>query len=148
MAWWIRLIVTLVLAPLLWRLVTAYVASVQGSDPMDLVKSSGPILLGIYIGYTLPAAAMVAAVLTPVGYGLRRIGADLLIVGVAPLLACLTLIVLALVVKDPRIEAATGLLGLAFAYGLVWGLTIREPRAHRRRKTDAPADPALFEATL
>ena len=78
----------------------------------------------IYVAYTLPALAIVVVLLIPVDLILRRIGLDILIVGIAPLLACLVPVVLA---GFGIGQDSVGVLGLAFAYGLVWGLTIREP---------------------
>lgn len=124
MRWWLRLIITLVLAPILWRIVEAYLQADAGGDPVDLLRGSAAMLGRIYVAYTLPALAIVVVLLIPVDLILRRIGLDILIVGIAPLLACLVPVVLA---GFGIGQDSVGVLGLAFAYGLVWGLTIREP---------------------
>lgn len=143
MRWWLRLVLTLVLAPVVWRLAALYLETAQGGDAMDLSVQSGDILLRVYLTYTLPAAALIVLLLTPAEFVLRRLGADLLIVGVAPALAWLVPIVLSHFIRDPRLDAEA-VKGLAFIYGLVWGLTIREPRTRRRDDDD---DAALFGAT-
>ena len=125
--WWVRVIVTLVLAPIVWRLAAVYLEAAQGGSPEDLLAASAAILPKLYLAYTLPALALIVAALIPAGLLLAPIGADLLIVGVAPLLAVLAPGVLSHVLHDPRLDAA-GIECLALAYGLVFGLTVREPR--------------------
>ncbi len=126
MRWWIRLIITLVLAPILWRLVEGYLQANAGGDLSDLLRGSVTMLGKIYIAYTLPALAVIVVLLIPADLVLRRLGLAILIVGLAPLLACLVPIVLA---RFGIGREGVGLVGLAFVYGLVWGLTIREPAA-------------------
>ncbi len=145
MKWWVRLIVTLVLAPLLWRVVGVYVETQQGGVLPDLAAQSGVVLGKIYLAYTLPAAALVAALLLPADLLLRRLGLDLLIVGVAPLLACAAPLVVERLVGGASAAQGTGLLGLAFAYGATWALTIREPARGkgvvRPRPSNEPGSP-------
>jgi hypothetical protein len=128
MRWWLRIILTLVLAPILWRLVAGYIAVNAGGSAMDIARGSAVVLGEIYVAYTLPALAIIILLLVPADIVLRRIGVAILIVGVAPLLACLVPLVLA---RYGIGQDNGGMLGLAFAYGLVWGLTIREPRQTR-----------------
>ena len=91
MRWWIRLIITLVLAPILWRLVEGYLQANAGGDLSDLLRGSVTMLGKIYIAYTLPALAVIVVLLIPADLVLRRLGLGILIVGLAPLLACLTI---------------------------------------------------------
>ena len=129
MRWWLRLIVTLVLAPILWRIVAGYIEANGGGNPSNIVSASTLILGKIYIAYTLPALAVIVVLLIPADFILHRLDLDILIVGVAPLLACAVPLVLA---RFGIGQGNAGLLGLAFAYGLTWGLTVREPRAPSR----------------
>ncbi len=144
MAWWVRLIVTLVLAPLLWRTVGLYIDSQQGDAVADLLRQSVPLLGKVYLAYTLPVAAVLLAIILPVDLLLRKLGLDLLVVGVAPLVACAVPLVVDRVLHGPAGTGVTGLVGLAFAYGLVWGLTIREPATSKgveiHAKDDAVAE--------
>jgi len=130
--WWLRIVVTLCLAPLLWQLTRLYIASAQGGLP-----ALPEVLLGtlrIYLLYTLPALAMIAVLLLPADRLLAHLGANLLIVIVAPVLAGLVPVLLSTVIDSPRLHVA-GLEALALIYGLVFGLTVRE----RRRGIDAAA---------
>ena len=127
MAWWTRLILTLVLAPILWRLVDLYIETQQGGVLADLLVQSGPVLGKVYLAYTLPAAALLLVLLLPADLLLRRLGLDLLIVAVGPLLACAAPIVVERLIGRGSPAQGAGLLGLAFAYGATWALTIREP---------------------
>ncbi len=140
MAWWVRLILTLVLAPLLWRVVGVYVESQQGGVATDLLARSVPLLGKLYLVDTLPAATLLLAILLPLDLLLRRLGLDLLVIAVAPLAACAVALVLATVLPDVAGFEGSGLLGLAFAYGLTWALTIREPATAKGVETHAKAD--------
>ena len=129
---WQRLVLTLVLAPLLWRLVAIYLAN-QGGEPAADLWQATPALLGkVYLVETIPAFLLLL-VLVAMEWGLVRLGLDLLIFVVAPLVAAAIAFGVTSLVHDPRIPE--GLLGLFVAYGLVWGLSIREPR---------PAQPHLL----
>ncbi len=122
---WHRILITLVLAPLLWQLGAIYLgANTSGAE--GALAASMTNLPIAYLVYTLPALAIVALLLIPADRLLALIGADLLIVAVAPLLALAVPVVLRLFVDSPRLDAA-GLDGLAVLYGLVFGLTVREP---------------------
>ena len=137
MAWWVRLIVTLVLAPLLWRIAGVYVESQQGGVPADLLVQSVPLLGKLYLTYTLPATAVLLAILLPLGRMFRKLGLDLLMVAVAPLVACAAPLLLGKVLPEVAGTGVSGLLGLAFAYGLTWALTIREPATSKGVETHA-----------
>lgn len=123
---WLRIVVTLVLAPLLWQAAAVYLGANQGGDAADLAMKALHLLPSLYLTYTLPALALVVVLLVPLDRLLALVGADLLIVAVAPLVAALVPTLLALVVHNPRLDAA-GIGWLAFVYGLVFGLTVREP---------------------
>ena len=140
MAWWVRLILTLALAPLLWRVVGVYVESQQGGVATDLLARSVPLLGKLYLTYTVPAAAVLLAILLPLDLLLRRLGLDLLVIGVAPLVACAVPLLLAKALPDAARNGVSGLLGLAFAYGITWALTIREPATAKGVETHAKAE--------
>ena len=123
MRWWWRTVVTLALAPIVWQLASIYLGSTTGRGIDQLATSSLASLPMIYLNYTLPAVALVMVVLLPADRLLSLIGADLMIVVVAPILACGVLVALSRFVTGPRLDA---LYSLAFAYGLVFGLTVRE----------------------
>ena len=133
---WLRVVVTLVLAPLIWQAVEIYLGANQGGDPSDLAASSLRMLGTTYLIYSLPALAIIVVLLVPIDRLLALIGADLLVVAVAPLVAGLVPLVLAHV--DPRLDAA-GIGALAVLYGLVFGLTVREPRRAPAPLKDRPA---------
>ena len=124
---WLRVLVTLVLAPLLWQAAAVYLGANQGGDPAVMATKSLHLLPSLYLTYTLPALAVVALVLVPVDRLLALIGADLLVVAVAPVVAALVPALLSHIVHNSRLDAA-GIGTLALMYGLVFGLTVREPR--------------------
>ena len=134
---WLRVLVALVLAPLLWQVGAIYLGANQGGDPADLATKALHLLPEIYLTYTLPALAILALLLVPLDRLLALIGGDLLIVAVAPLVAALVPALLSRVVHNPRLDAA-GIGWLAVVYGLVFGLTVREPRRAASLK-DQPA---------
>ena len=86
MRWWLRILVTLVLAPILWQLATSYLGSTQGGSPDALAQAALASLPKIYLIYTLPALAVVVLCLVADRI-LARLGLDLLIVAVAPAVA-------------------------------------------------------------
>ncbi len=135
---WLRVVVTLVLAPLIWQAAAIYLGANQGGDPGDLATKSLLLLPSLYLTYTLPALAIVALLLVPLDRLLALVGADLLVVGAAPIVAMLVPTLLGFVIHDPRLHAA-GIATLAFVYGLVFGLTVREPRATPTPFKDRPA---------
>ena len=144
MAWWARLILTLVLAPLLWRLVGFYVETQEGAAWGDVLAESGAVLGKVYLACTLPAATLLLVVLAPADLMLRRLGLDLLIVVIAPALACAVPILLERLIGAASPAQGSGYLGLAFAYGATWALTVREPSRAKgvvRRRPSAPRTP-------
>ena len=130
MRWWHRLLVTLILAPLLWRLGVCYIASQQGSTWPDLAQQSLGVLLVAFLTFTLPALAL-CFVLLASDRLLHALGLDLMTVLVSPLIAFGIAWAVLHFVREPHVQAAEGALSLAVFYGLVWGLTIREPRRVR-----------------
>ena len=123
MRWWLRILVSLILAPILWQLAGIYLGTTQGGTPDAMVAAAYRTLPKLYLVYTLPAVALLLLLLLADRL-LALAGLDLLIVAVAPLLAVLVLLVASRFIADPRLDA---LYYLAFAYGLVFGLTVREP---------------------
>ncbi len=136
MRWWWRLLVTLILAPLLWRLGVAYIASQQGSTWDDLARQSVAILITVYLTFTLPALILCGLVLSLSDAILHRLGLDLMSVLVSPLLGWLVAAAVLAYVREPHVQAAQGAIPLAIFYGLVWGLTVRERRPARQRAAD------------
>ncbi len=134
MRWWQRLLVTLILAPLLWRLGVCYIASQQGSTWAELAQQSVGVLLSIFILFTVPALLLCGLLLLS-DQALHRLGLDLMTVLVSPLIAFGIAEAVLHLVTDPRVQAAQGAVSLAVFYGLIWGLTIRE----RRRRLDGPS---------
>lgn len=129
MRWWHRLLVTLILAPLLWRLGVCYIASQQGSSWADLAQQSVGVLGEVYLVFTLPALVLCLVLLACDGL-LHALRLDLMTVLVSPLVAFGIAEAVITLVPEAHVEAAAaqGALSLAVFYGLVWGLTIREPR--------------------
>ena len=131
MRWWLRVVLTLVLAPLLWRLGSAYLENQLGASWSDIAQQSIPVLGKVYMAFTLPAFVLCGGLLALVDIILHRLGLDLLTVIVSPLLAFAVTLGIIDVVQEPHVQAAHGAIVLAVVYGLVWGLTIREPRVRR-----------------
>ena len=139
MRWWVRLLVMLVVAPLLWRAGVAYLASVQGASWADLAAESWRVLAGAYLTFTLPALVL-GALLAGMDLLLHALGLDLLTVAVSPLVAGALAAAAMRLLADPRLpmEGATA---LAVTYGRGWGLTSREPKQRRpARRAGAAAD--------
>ena len=127
---WHRLLLTLILAPILWRLLAIYLAN-QGGEPASDLWLASPALLGkVDLVTTIPALVLLS-ILMAVEWVLKAIGLDLLIAAIAPILAAAFAIGVTSLVHDPRIPE--GLLGLFVVHGLVWGLSIREPLGSRHR---------------
>ncbi len=141
MRWWVRLVVTLILAPLLWRLGVAYLASEQGATWSELAQKSGGVLVSVYLIFTIPGLILCGMVLTVSDWVLHKLGLDLLTVLASPLLAWVIAAAVLRFVPDSRVQAAQGAVVLSVIYGLVWGLTIREPRG-RRSTPAAETDPS------
>ena len=96
-------------------------------------------LLPIYFGATLPVLALIVLILLPAEYSLKRLGLDLLTVFAMPVVAYFVTAAVASFVPDPPAETLSNSLWLVALYGLVFGLTIREPRRLARRPTRATA---------
>ena len=141
MRWWQRLLVTLILAPLLWRLGNCYIASQQGSTWHDLGLQSVDVLLAVFITFTVPAL-LLCAILIASDWLLHKLGLDLMTVLVSPLIAFGIAEAVLHLVTDPRVRALGDAVSLAVFYGLVWGLTIRERRHARPRD-----EPSYVETT-
>lgn len=148
MRWWLRLIVTLVLTPLLWQLTRNYLAWHEGMGWGDLLQQTPTVLAGIYMVLTLPALVLCGIVLTASDALLRRLGVDLLTVIVSPLLAwgiaAASAWAFGRFAPGPYAPVAAGAVPMLAVYGLVWGLTIREPRERRTvdpRTSTPEADP-------
>ena len=143
MRWWLRLVVTLILSPLLWRLAVAYLSAQQGAAWDDLARQSPAMLASLYITFTVPALVLCGVILTASDFVLRRLGLALLTVLVSPLLTCGVAVLIVDLVREPHVQAAKGAMSLFITYGLVWGLTIREPpisHPSRRETTAAEID--------
>lgn len=146
MRWWMRLVITLVLAPLLWWLGVAYLLTQQGAAWSDVFAQIVPVLESVYIVFTLPALVVCGVALTASDMILSRLGIALLTVVVSPLLAGFIAAAVRHLVYEPHVQSATGAVPLAIIYGLIWGLTIREPRNRRpvpRRTADGKALPTV-----
>lgn len=124
MRWLFRPVTTLLLGPIVFELVRLYLqATTQGTaDMQTAVRQVGQI----YAAFTFPALILILAILLPVDLVLRRTGFGLATVLVSPILAIAAVSLLRDVVNEPHIQAWSSL-SLAAAYGLVWGLTIRDP---------------------
>ena len=146
MTWWWRLILTLVLGPILWWGLAGYVAIQQGMSfaqwLADVPKPSA------YLVLTLPAAILCLVLI-----GLERLlklsSLDIFTVILAPLVGYA--LCRGVVQAVPMFHNAAGLTPVFAAYGLVWGLTIREPRRRGtgdRRGTEDRSDGAFVDALL
>ena len=142
MRWWLRVVLTLVLAPLIWRLCTGYIDSQTGTSWTDIAQQSLPLLGKVYATFTLPALVLCGGVLALVDIILQRLGLDLMTVVISPLLAFAVALGIVHFVQEPHVQAAEGATVLALVYGLVWGLTIREPRDRRRGTSDTHLEAA------
>ena len=138
MRWWLRVLLTLVLAPPLWRLGSAYLASQLGTSWSDLAQQSVPLLGKVYMTFTLPALVLCGGILALADIILHRLGLDLLTVIISPLLAFAVVLGIVGLVKEPHVQSANGAIVLAIVYGLVWGLTIREPRPPGAQRAESP----------
>ena len=133
MRWWLRIVVTLSLAPLLWRLVTAYIANQQGTSWSDLAHQSASLLGSLYLTFTAPALVL-CGILAICDFVLKTLGLDLITVFLSPPIAGVVAAGVVHFVREPHVQAAEGAVVLAVVYGLVWGLTIREPLARKNNR--------------
>ena len=144
MRWWLRLMSTLVLGPPLWWIVTGYVATQQGTTFPLWLQASLKVLPSVYLAYTLPAL-LVCLVLVGVDRLLTLLSLDLFTVVVSPLVAYALAWGAVRFIPEPHVRSAGSALPLFACYGLIWGLTIREPR---RRHADDRSDGAFVKALL
>lgn len=123
---WLRFILALALGPLLWWVGKGYVATQQGATLVQWWGDSAKVLPEIYLFYTLPALLLCAIL-----FGIERIltflSLDLFTVLVSPLLGYGLAWLAVHFIPEPHVRAAGAALPLFACYGLVWGLTIREP---------------------
>ncbi len=126
MRWLFRPVTTLLLGPILYLLADLYLHAATGAETAGW-KPAAEHLQRIYMTFTLPALALVLLVLLPVDLVLRRTGFGLVTLVVSPVLAVAAVSLLRDIVTEPHVQAWSSL-WLAAAYGLVWGLTIRDPR--------------------
>ena len=144
MRWWLRFVLTLVFGPPLWWIVTGYAATQQGATFEQWYQDMFKVLPEVYLLYTLPAL-LLCAILLGLDRLLKLASLDLFTVLVSPVLAFGLAWAAVTFVPEPHVKAAGAALPLFAFYGLVWGLTIREPR--RRRDGDR-SDGAFVEALL
>ncbi len=144
MRWWLRLVLTLVFGPPVWWILTGYVATQEGSTLGQWWQNAPKVLAEIYVLYTLPAL-LLCAILLGIDRLLKFGSLDLFTVLVSPLAAFGLAWTAVHFIDEPHVGAAGASLPLFVCYGLVWGLTIREPG--RRRDGDR-SDGAFVEALL
>lgn len=142
--WWWRFLLTLVLGPALWWIGAGYVATQQGSSFPEWLQAIPDVLPDVYLYYTLPAL-LLCVILFGIDRLLQLASLDILTVIVSPLVAYALAWAAVHYIHEPHVQAAGSALPLFVCYGLVWGLTIREPR--RRREGDH-SDGAFVKALL
>lgn len=126
MRWWLRVVLTLVLGPLVWWIVVGYVATQQGMTFTQWLQAIPTKLPEVYLLYTLPAL-LLCAILYGVDRLLERLSLDLFTVLVSPLVGYALAWAAVHYIPEQHVRAAASALPLFACYGLVWGLTIREP---------------------
>ncbi len=132
MRWWLRVVLTLVLGPLVWWSVVGYVATQQGMTSTQWLQAIPTKLPEVYLLYTLPAL-LLCAILYGIDLLLDLLSLDLFTVLVSPLVAYALAWAAVRFIPEQHVRAAGSALPLFACYGLVWGLTIREPlRRHDR----------------
>ena len=134
---WLRGMLTLGLGPPLWWSGVGYVATQQNTTLMQWLEATPKVLPGVYLVYTLPAL-LLCAILFLLDWLLRRLSLDLFGVIVSPLVAYALAWAAVHFIPESHVHAAGSALPLFACYGLVWGLTLREPR-ERRATTAATA---------
>lgn len=141
---WSRFLVTLVLGPPAWWCLAGYAATQQGSTLAQWLQASPKVLAEVYLFYTLPAL-LICIIL----YGLDRLlklaSLDMLTVIASPLLALGVAWAAVHFIPEQHVREAASALPLFACYGLVWGLTIREPR---RRREGGRSDGEFVSALL
>ncbi len=144
MRWWLRFLVTLAVGPLIWWTITGYVATQQGTTFMQWLSAIPKVLPQVSLIYTLPGL-LLCAVLLGVDRLLKLVSLDLFTVIVSPLVAYGLASAAVHYIPEQHVRAAGSSLPLFACYGLVWGLTIREPR---RRRTEGRSDGDFVRALL
>ncbi len=144
MQWWLRFVLTLVLGPPAWWIASGYVATQQGTTFMQWLQATPKVLPEVYLVYSLPAL-LLCAILYAVDRLLKLASLDFFTVIVSPLLAYGLAYAAMHTIPEPHVQAARSSLPLFVCYGLVWGLTIREPR---RRRLGGRSDGDFVKALL
>lgn len=130
MRWWLRFISTLVLGPAAWWIASGYVATQRGTTFMQWLQATPKVLAEVYLVYSLPAL-LLCAILYAVDRLLKLASLDFLTVVVSPLLAYGLAYAAVHYIPEQHVQAAGSSISLFVCYGLVWGLTTREPRGQR-----------------
>ena len=144
MRWWLRFLVTLVLGPPLWWFLSGYLATQQGSTFAQWLQATPKVLLEVTLVYTLPAL-LLCAILLGLDRLLKLLSLDLFTVLVSPIVAYALAWAAVNFIPEQHVRAAGSSLPLFVCYGLIWGLTIREPL---RRRAAGQRDGALVDAPL
>ncbi len=144
MRWWLRFVLTLLMGPLVWWIASGYLATQQGSTFMQWLQATPKVLPAVYLVYTLPAL-LLCAILYAVDRLLKLASLDFITVIVSPVLAYGLAWAAVHYIPEQHVQAAGSSLPLLVCYGLVWGLTIREPR---RRRLGGRSDGEFVEALL
>ena len=144
MRWWLRFVLTLVFGPPLWWIAAGYVATQQGGTLMRWWQATPKVLPEVYLFYTLPAL-LLCALLFGLDRLLKLVSLDLFTVIMSPIVAYALAWAAVHFIPEPHVRAAGSALPLFVCYGLVWGLTIREPR---QRRAGDRSDGAFVQALL
>lgn len=127
---WLRFLLALALGPVLWWIGKGYVATQQGATVAQWLGDSPKVLPTVFLYYTLPAL-LLCVILFAVERLLKLVSLDLFTVIVSPALGYGLAWLAVHFIPEPHVQAAGGALPLFACYGLVWGLTIREPASRR-----------------
>lgn len=130
-----RLVSTLVVAPPLFLAVVLYIR-VQTAGGGSFWPAAAKELGQLYLDVSLPALALIL-ILAPLDYVLQRVDFGLTTIVISPLVAGLIVFGLGDVFNEPHVRKAAAMLPLFVVYGLVWGLTIRDPAVWRRGTASA-----------
>ena len=141
---WLRFLVTLVLGPPVWWILTGYLATQQGSTLAQWFQAMPKVLAEVYLIYTLPAL-LLCAILLGMDRLLKLLSLDLFTVLASPVVAYALAWAAIKFIPEQHVQAAGSLLPLFACYGLIWGLTIREPL---RRGAGGRSDGEFVNALL
>lgn len=144
MRWWLRFVLTLVFGPPVWWIITGYVATQQGSTLGQWWQDLPKVLPEVYLVYTLPAL-LLCVILLGIDRLLKLASLDLFTVLVSPIAAYGLAWAAVHFIPEQHAMAAGASLPLFAFYGLVWGLTIRDPG---RRRDGDHSDGAFVHALL